>query len=206
MCPSNKKSFWLVWFPHMNVSRGTWLPFGRLTYQTFISWYKLEQFWLISFLMNGRKNIFRTFPWRSTRSERPHWKCRLQATCCSNWLIVTSSHQNSSEIQMQIQIQMWPHRRWLGYMTRHQQGKVMFTVLFCSVLQQVHLRRASQECPFEREVARFPCAARHSSREVAWFCGAERFRESGTKHWIRILLIEETIMHCILCWTGFGGW
>ena len=132
MCPSNKKSFWLVWFPHMNVSRGTWLPFGRLTYQTFISWYKLEQFWLISFLMNGRKNIFRTFPWRSTRSERPHWKCRLQATCCSNWLIVTSSHQNSSEIQMQIQIQMWPHRRWLGYMTRHQQGKVMFTVLFCS--------------------------------------------------------------------------
>ena len=135
------------------------------------------------------KNIFRTFPWRSTRSERPHWKCRLQATCCSNWLIVTSSHQNSSEIQMQIQ--MWPHRRWLGYMTRHQQGKVMFTVLFSSKciwdapLRNVRFRERLRDL--------LVLLLGRCSREVARFCGATRLRESLLKIVTILLLKYSTI-------------
>ena len=178
------------------------------------------------------------------------WTPSLKMQTASNLLqqlIDTSSHQNSSEIQMQIQIQMWPHRRWLGYMTRHQQGKVMFTVLFSSkCIWDAPLRNVC----FRERLRDLLVLLGRCSREVARFCGAARLRESLLKivtilllkystisslqsatliivvffskkrgfqilwsrgcvslaHWIILLLIEETIMHCILCWTGFGGW
>ena len=82
----------------------------------------------------GRQSFAKTFQ-NFSLTFHQKWTPSLKMQTASNLLqqlIDTSSHQNSSEIQMQIQIQMWPHRRWLGYMTRHQQGKVMFTVLFCS--------------------------------------------------------------------------
>ena len=57
--------------------------------------------------------------------------------------------------------------------TSARQSYVHCSVQFCSVLQQVHLRRASQECPFQREVARFTCAAAGPVRqqggcEILW--------------------------------------